>query len=355
MIRMRFDWLSRISPQNLRPLLNLFSEDLGIDLGTVNTRVYARGRGIIVDEPSVVVMNQNTGDIEAVGSPAKEMLGRAPSHLVVIRPLKDGVIADFTATERMLHYFIQQAYQRRALVHPRVVISVPSGITQVERRAVYDSAYRAKAVEVHLVEQATMAALGSGLPITEPGGNMVVDIGGGTSDIAVVSLSGIVYSQSLRIAGNHINEAITNYLKRKYNLLIGERTAEQVKIEIGSAYVLDKPLTMAIKGRSILEGMPKTIALDDSEIREALSECVASIVSAIRVALEGMPPELSADISDRGIVLAGGGALLRNLDKRIREDTGVAVSIADDPLHSVVLGTGKILSNHRLLERISIE
>lgn len=355
MIRMRFDWLSRISPQNLRPLLNLFSEDLGIDLGTVNTRVYARGRGIIVDEPSVVVMNQNTGDIEAVGSPAKEMLGRAPSHLVVIRPLKDGVIADFTATERMLHYFIQQAYQRRALVHPRVVISVPSGITQVERRAVYDSAYRAKAVEVHLVEQATMAALGSGLPITEPGGNMVVDIGGGTSDIAVVSLSGIVYSQSLRIAGNHMDEAITNYLKRKYNLLIGERTAEQVKIEIGSAYVLDKPLTMAIKGRSILEGMPKTIALDDSEIREALSECVASIVSAIRVALEGMPPELSADISDRGIVLAGGGALLRNLDKRIREDTGVAVSIADDPLHSVVLGTGKILSNHRLLERISIE
>ena len=350
---MRFDRIRRISPQNLRPLLNLFSEDLGIDLGTMNTRVYARGRGIVVDEPSVVVINQNTGDIEAVGKPAKEMLGRTPSRLVVIRPLKDGVISDFTATERMLHYFIQQAYQRRGLVHPRVVISVPSGITQVERRAVYDSAYRAKAIEVHLVEQAMMAALGAGLPITEPGGNMVVDIGGGTTDVAVVSLSGIVYSDSLRIAGNHMDEAIMNHLKRKYNLLIGEHTAEQVKMEIGSAYVLDKPLTMEISGRSIIEGMPKTIVVDDSEIREALS--VSSIVSAIRVALEYMPPELSADISDRGIVLAGGGALLRNLDKRIRKETGVSVSTADDPLHSVVLGTGKILSDFKLLGRISIE
>jgi rod shape-determining protein MreB len=294
----------------------LFSEDLAIDLGTVNTRVYARGRGIVVNEPSAVALDDSTGEVQAVGREAKEMLGRTPGKIRVIKPLKDGVIADFKVTEKMLSYFIQKAHQRRTLVHPRVIISVPSEITQVERRAVTDSAYRAKAAEVHLVEQAMMAAIGAGLPFAKPGGNLVVDIGGGTTDVALISMSGMVYSRSLRIAGNHMDESIMNYLKRKHNLLIGERTAEQIKIEIGSAYALDKPLTMEVKGRSLIEGVPKEITVDDSEIRDALAECVSAVVSAIRMALERTPPELSADIGDRGIVLAGGGALLRNLDKR---------------------------------------
>ena len=298
----------------------------------------------MVNEPSIVAINKNTGEVEAVGKEAKEMLGRTPGNIVAIKPMKDGVIADFKVTEKMLNYFIQKAHNRKMLVHPRIVIGVPSEITQVEKRAVEDSAYRAKASEVYLVEQAMVAAIGAGLPITEPSGNMVVDIGGGTTDIAVISLSGIVYSRSVRMAGNQMDEAITNYLKRKYNLLIGERTAEQIKIEIGSAFPLDKPLTMEIKGRNLIEGVPKTITIDDSEIREALGECIATIMNAIRVALERTPPELSADISDRGIVLTGGGALIKNLDKRIREETGLPVSIADDPLASVVLGTGKMLS-----------
>ena len=309
---------------NLRSLFSIFSSDLAIDLGTANTLVYARGKGIVVNEPSIVAINKNTGEVEAVGKEAKEMLGRTPGNIVAIKPMKDGVIADFKVTEKMLNYFIQKAHNRKMLVHPRIVIGVPSEITQVEKRAVMDSAYRAKASEVHLVEQAMVAAIGAGLPITEPSGNMVVDIGGGTTDIAVISLSGIVYSRSVRMAGNQMDEAIMNYLKRKYNLLIGERTAEQIKIEIGCAYPLDKPLTMEIKGRNLIEGVPKTITVDDSEIREALSECVSTIMNAIRVALERTPPELSADISDRGIVLTGGGALLKNLDKRIREETGLA-------------------------------
>jgi rod shape-determining protein MreB len=340
---------------NLRSLFSIFSSDLAIDLGTANTLVYARGKGIVVNEPSIVALNKNTNEVEAVGKEAKEMLGRTPGNIVAIKPMKDGVIADFKVTEKMLNYFIQKAHNRKMLVHPRIVIGVPSEITQVEKRAVMDSAYRAKASEVHLVEQAMVAAIGAGLPITEPSGNMVVDIGGGTTDIAVISLSGIVYSRSVRMAGNQMDEAIMNYLKRKYNLLIGERTAEQIKIEIGSAYPLDKPLTMEIKGRNLIEGVPKTITVDDSEIREALSECVSTIMNAIRVALERTPPELSADISDRGIVLTGGGALLKNLDKRIREETGLPVSIADDPLCSVVLGTGKMLSDFKLLRKISIE
>jgi rod shape-determining protein MreB len=352
---MRFDWLTRVSLHNLRPLLSLFSADLAIDLGTVNTRVYALGRGIVVSEPSAVALDDSTGEVQAVGKEAKEMLGRTPGNIRVVTPLKNGVIADFEVTEKMLHYFIQKAHQRRALVHPRIVISVPSEITQVEKRAVMESAYRAKAAEVHLVEQAMMAAIGAGMPVLEPGGNMVVDIGGGTTDIAVISFFGIVYSRSLRIAGNHMDEAIVGYLKRKYNLLIGERTAEQIKIKIGSAYALDEPLTMEIKGRSLIEGVPKTVTVDDSEIRGALSECVSTIVSAIRVALERTPPELSADIIERGIVLAGGGALLKNMDKRIREETGLPVCIADDPLCCVVQGTGKILSNFKLLRRIEIE
>src|SRR5438876_2581013 len=282
------------------------------------------------------------------------MLGRPHGNLRVVKPMNDGVIADFKVTEKMLNYFIQKAHQRRTLVHPRIVISVPSEITQVEKRAVTDAAYRAKAAEVHLVEQAMMAAIGADLPVTEPGGNMVVDIGGGTTDVAVISLSGIVYSRSLRVAGNHMDEAITNYLKRKYNLLIGERTAEQIKIEIGSAYTLDKPLTIEIKWRSLIEGRPKWINVDDREIREALSESVSAVVSAIRVVLERTPPELSADISDRGLVLAGGAALLRNLDQRIREETGLPVCIADDPLCSVALGTAKPLSDFRLLRRSAV-
>ena len=324
---MRFDSITRVSLDNLRPLLSLFSADLAIDLGTVNTRVYARDKGIVVNEPSAVALDNRTGEVQAVGKEAKEMLGRTPGNLRVVKPMKDGVIADFKVTEKMLNYFIQKAQQRRTLVHPRIIISIPSEITQVEKRAVTDAAYRAKAAEVHLVEQAMMAAIGAGLPVTKPGGNMVVDIGGGTSDVAVISLSGIVYSRSLRTAGNHMDEAIMNHVKRKHNLLIGERTAEQIKIEIGSAYTLDRPLTMEVKGRGLIEGMPKVITVGDSEIREALRECISSIVSAIRVALERTPPELSADISDRGIVLVGGGALLKNLDKRIREETGLPVCL----------------------------
>jgi rod shape-determining protein MreB len=340
---------------NLRSLFSLFSSDLAIDLGTANTLVYAKGKGIVVNEPSIVAINKNNAEVEAVGREAKDMVGRTPGNIVAIRPMKDGVIADFKVTERMLNYFIQKAHGRKMLVHPRIVIGVPSEITQVEKRAVVDSAYRAKASEVHLVEQAMVAAIGAGLPITEPSGNMVVDIGGGTTDVAVISLSGIVYSRSVRVAGNEMDDAIMQYLKRKYNLLIGERTAEAIKMQIGSAYPLDKPLTMEIKGRNLIEGVPKTLTIEDSEIREALGECVATIMNAIRVALERTPPELSADISDRGIVLTGGGALLKNLDKRIREETGLPVSIAEDPLASVCLGTGKMLTDFKLLRRIAIE
>jgi rod shape-determining protein MreB len=340
---------------NLRSLFSLFSSDLAIDLGTANTLVFAKGKGIVVNEPSIVAINKNTGEVEAVGKEAKEMLGRTPGNIVAIKPMKDGVIADFKVTERMLNYFIQKAHGRKMLVHPRIVIGVPSEITQVEKRAVMDSAYRAKASEVHLVEQAMVAAIGAGLPITEPSGNMVVDIGGGTTDVAVISLSGIVYSRSVRVAGNEMDDAVMQYLKRKHNLLIGERTAEAIKIEVGSAFPLDKPLSMEVRGRNLIEGVPRTVTIHDDEIREALGECVATIINAIRVALERTPPELSADISDRGIVLTGGGALLKNLDKRIREETGLPVSIADDPLASVVLGTGRMLSDFKLLRKISID
>ena len=340
---------------NFRSVFSLISSDLAIDLGTANTLVFAKGKGIVVNEPSIVAINKNTSEIEAVGKEAKEMVGRTPGNIVAIRPMKDGVIADFKVTERMLNYFIQKAHGRKMLVHPRIVIGVPSEITQVEKRAVSESAYRAKASEVHLVEQAMVAAMGAGLPITEPQGNMIVDIGGGTTDVAVISLSGIVYSRSVRVAGNEMDDAIMNYLKRKYNLLIGERTAEQIKIQIGSAHPLDRPLSMEIKGRNLLEGVPKTVTVEDCEIREALAECISTIMNAIRVALERTPPELSADISDRGIVLTGGGALIKNLDRRIREETGLPVSIAEDPLASVVLGTGMMLTDFKLLRRIAID
>ncbi len=341
---------------NFRSLFSIFSRDLAIDLGTANTLVYVAGHGIVVNEPSIVAINAgNSNEVVAVGHEAKEMIGRTPGNIVAIRPMKDGVIADFKVTEKMLTYFIQKAHNRKMLVHPRIVIGVPSEITPVEKRAVQDSAYRANASEVYLVEQAMVAAIGAGLPITEPSGNMIVDIGGGTTDVAVISMSGIVYSRSVRVAGNEMDEAIIAYLKKKYSLLVGERTAEKVKMTVGSAFKLDKPLTMEIKGRNLVEGVPRTVTVDDSEIREALSDCVSTIMNAIRVALERTPPELSADISDRGIVLSGGGALLRNLDRRIREETGLPVSAAEDPLASVVLGTGKMLEDFNLLRRISLE
>jgi rod shape-determining protein MreB and related proteins len=339
---------------NLRPLSSLFSSDLAIDLGTANTLVYASGRGIVVDEPSMVAVNKNTGDVEAVGREAKEMLGRTPGNIAAIRPMREGVIADFKTSEKMLTYFIQKAHSRKMFVHPRIVIGVPSEITQVERRAVVESATRAKAAEVHLVEQAMVAAIGAGLPVTEPSGNMVVDIGGGTTDIAVISLSGIVYARSVRVAGNVMDNAIMQHLKTRYNLLIGERTAEAIKIEIGSAAPLEKPMTMEVKGRDLIEGVPKTVTIADTEIRDSLADTVTVIVRSIRVALEATPPELSADISDRGIVLTGGGALLRNLDRRISGETGLPVSIADQPLASVVLGTGKMLEDFKLLRKCTI-
>ncbi|MBW8878279.1 MAG: rod shape-determining protein [Acidobacteria bacterium] len=335
-------------------LLRYFSKDLAIDLGTANTLVYASGQGIVVREPSVVVINKITNRIEAVGIEAKEMLGRTPGNIESIRPMKDGVIADFEVTERMLEYFIKKAHGRKMYVHPRIVIGVPSEITQVEKRAVRDSAMRAGASEVFLVEQAMMAAIGAGLPITEPSGNMIVDIGGGTTDVAVISLAGTVYSRSVRIAGNEMDVGIIQYLKRKYNLLIGERTAEAIKIQLGSAYPLKEELKMDIKGRDLVEGVPKTLSISDEEIREALAEPVATIVEAVRMALERTPPELSADIMDKGIVLSGGGALLRNLDQRLRDETGLPVVLAEDPLASVVLGTGKVLSDIDLLRKVSI-
>ena len=339
----------------LRPVFNFFSSDLAIDLGTANTLIYARGRGIVVSEPSIVAINKITNKVEAVGKEAKEMLGRTPGNIVAIRPMKDGVIADFEVTEKMLQHFIRKAHNGKSWISPRVVIGVPGEITQVERRAVEDAAYRAKASKVYLVEEAMAAAIGAGLPITEPYGNMIVDIGGGTTDIAVISLSGIVYSRAVRVAGNELDEAIIQYIKKTYNLLIGERTAEQIKIEIGSAYPLDERMTMEIKGRHLIEGVPKTITITDEEIREALAETVNVIVDAVRVALERTPPELSADIVDRGIVLTGGGSLLKNLDKRLREETGLPLAMAEDPLSSVVLGAGKMLSDFNLLRKISID
>jgi rod shape-determining protein MreB len=335
-------------------LFRFFSNDLAIDLGTATTMVYARGRNIVLHEPSIVAKNTLTGRVEAVGSEAKEMLGRTPGTIVAIRPMKDGVIADFEVTEQMLNYFIRKVHSRTYLVRPRIVISVPSEITQVEKRAVKDSALRAGASEVVLIEQAMAAAIGAGLPITEATGNMVVDIGGGTTDVAVISLAGIVFSRSIRIAGNEMDEAIISYIKKKYNLLIGERSAEQIKMEIGSAFPLPQPLTMEIKGRDLVEGIPKTILVTDEEIREALTETVAAIIETVRVALERTPPELSADIMDKGIVICGGGSLLKNFDQRLREETGLPVSIAENPMACVALGSGRMLTDFALLKRIAI-
>ena len=333
--------------------LSRFSSDLAIDLGTATTCVYARGKGIVLNQPSIVAINRVSGRVEAVGSGAKDMLGRTPGDIIAIRPMRDGVIADFEVTEKMLAHFIKRAHGRRVWVRPRIVIGVPSEITQVEKRAVKDSAYRAKARQVHLIEEAMAAAIGAGMPITEPKGNMIVDIGGGTTDIAVMSLGGIVYSQSVRVAGNEMDEAIIQYMRKKHNLLIGEPTAEQIKIRIGSAYRLDDPETMPVKGRHLLEGVPKTITISDEEVREALAAPVNVIVDAVRGALERTPPELSADIVDRGIVLTGGGAMLKHMAKRLREETGLPVAMAEDPASCVVLGAGKMLSDFGLLGKIS--
>ncbi len=339
---------------DFRSLFSFFSCDLAIDLGTANTCVYVKNEGIVINEPSIVAIVAGTGEVVAVGTEAKAMLGRTPNGIRAIKPMKDGVIADFDVTEKMLAYFIKKAHNRNVWIRPRIVIGVPSQITQVEKRAVKDSAHRAKASEVYLIEEAMAAAIGAGMPIGEPAGNMVVDIGGGTTDIAVISLSGIVYSRAVRVAGNEMDEAIIQYIKRAYNLLIGERTGEQVKMEMGSAFPLDEPLSMEIKGRDLVKGIPKTITVSDAEIREALNETVNVIIDAVLVALEQTPPELSADIVDRGIVLTGGGSMLKNLDKRLREETGLPVAMAENPLSSVVFGAGNMLSDFDLLRKIAI-
>jgi rod shape-determining protein MreB len=341
----------------LDPILGLFSNDLAIDLGTANTLVYVKGKGIIAFEPSVVAVQRDARGIKkvlAVGKEAKEMLGRTPGSIEAIRPMKEGVIADFEVTEAMLRYFIRKAHNRKTLIRPRIIICVPFGITEVEKRAVRESAESAGAREVFLIEQPMAAAIGAGLPITEPSGNMIVDIGGGTTQVAVISLAGIVYSRSIRIAGDKLDEAIIHYLKRKYNMLIGERTAEQIKINIGTAYPEKEVRTMEVKGRDLVAGVPKTLEVNSEEVREAIQEPVNAIVESVKVALERTPPELASDIVDRGIFLAGGGALIRNIDLLLREETDLPVMIADDPMTCVVLGTGKALDQLDTLRGITI-
>ncbi|MBC62363.1 MAG: rod shape-determining protein [Zetaproteobacteria bacterium] len=343
---MLYDWVAGV-----------FSNDLAIDLGTANTLVYLKGKGIVMNEPSVVAVqkDQRGGKkILAVGKEAKDMLGRTPGSITAIRPMKDGVIADFEITEAMLRYFIERAHNRRTMVKPRIIICVPYGITEVEKRAVRESAESAGARQIFLIEEPMAAAIGAGLPVTEPSGNMIVDIGGGTTEVAVISLAGIVYSKSARVGGDKMDEAIINYLKRKYNLLIGERTAEQIKINIGTAYPDDEIKSMHVKGRDLVAGIPKTIQIDSEEIREAISEPVNTIVEAVRIALEKTPPELAADIVDHGIVLAGGGALIRNLDILLKEETGLPIMIAEDPLCAVVLGSGKALDQIDILSSVAM-
>ncbi|HUU49420.1 MAG TPA: rod shape-determining protein [Nitrospinota bacterium] len=335
-------------------LFGLLSNDMAVDLGTANTLVYLNGKGIVLCEPSVVAIDKDSNQVLAVGTEAKEMLGRTPGNIVAIRPMKDGVIANFEITEAMLRYFITKVHNRKTLVRPRIIICVPTGITQVEKRAVRDSAESAGAREVYLIEEPMAAAIGVGLPVQEPSGNMVLDVGGGTTEVAVISLSGIVFSKSVRVGGDAMDECIVNYIKRKYNLLIGERTAEKIKIEIGSAYPLEETLSMEVKGRDLVDGIPKTFQITDEEIRNALSEPITTIIDTVKDALEKTPPELASDIVDKGIVLAGGGALLRGLDILLREETGLPITLAEDPLTAIVLGTGKCLDDMDLLKRLSI-
>ena len=342
----------------LDPILGLFSNDLAIDLGTANTLVYMKGKGIVLSEPSVVAVKKDEkggSKILAVGKEAKMMLGRTPGNIVAIRPMKDGVIADFEITETMLRYFITKVHNRRMLVRPRIIICVPSGITPVEKRAVRESAESAGAREVFLIEEAMAAAIGAGLPITEPTSNMVVDIGGGTTEVAVISLAGIVYSKSVRVAGDKMDEAILQYIKRKYNFLIGIRTAEIIKTTIGNAFPGDQIDTIEVKGRDLVTGIPKILTIDSDEIRKAISEQVETIVETVRIALEQMPPELAADVVDKGIVLTGWGALLKNLDVLLREETKLPITITEDPLSTMVLGSGKALDNFSVLKEIAIK
>ena len=332
----------------------LFSNDLAIDLGTANTLVYVADEGIVLREPSVVAINVQTNEVQAVGTEAKQMLGRAPGGIEAIRPMKDGVIAHFEVTEQMLRHFIMKVHNnRRTLVRPRVVIAVPSGITQVEKRAVRDSAQSAGAREVFLIEEPMAAAIGVDLPVQEPSGNLIIDIGGGTTEVAIISMSGIVFSKSVRIAGDEMNEAIINYIKKKYNLLIGERTAEEVKINIGSAFPMEKSMTMEVKGRDLVAGIPKTLVVSDEEVREALTETFSTIVEAVKIALERTPPELAADIVDKGVVVSGGGSLIKGLDTLLREATGLPITVASDPLSAVALGSGKVLCDPKLLEKVT--
>lgn len=342
----------------LDSLLGVFSTDLAIDLGTANTCVYVKGHGLVLREPSVVaVKRDNRGNkvVLAVGHDAKRMLGRVPGNIEAIRPMKDGVIADFEVTEAMLRHFISKAHKSNHFVHPRVMICVPTGVTQVEKRAVKESAQSAGAREVYLIEEPMAAAIGANLPITEPISNMVVDIGGGTTEVAVISLAGIVYSRSVRVGGDKMDEAIMTHVKRKYNLLIGETSAEDIKIQIGSAYPLDPEETLEIKGRDLLDGIPKNITITSEEIRKSIAEQVDSIVQAVRIALEQTPPELAADIVDRGIVLTGGGALLEGLDQLLRDQTNLPITVVDDPLSTVVMGTGKALDNINILKNVCID
>ena len=338
-------------------VLGLFSNDLAIDLGTANTLVYAKGRGVVSNEPSVVAVqtdHRGVDRVRAVGKEAKDMLGRTPGSIRAVRPLKDGVIADFEIAEAMLRYFIQRAHNRSTLLRPRIVISVPSGITEVEKRAVRESALSASAREVFLLDEPMAAALGAGLPITEPSGNMVIDIGGGTTEVAVISLSGIVYANSVRVGGDKMDDAILNYIKRKYNLLIGERTAERIKIEIGTAYPCDEVRSMFVKGRDLVAGVPKTLEVNTEDVREALMEPINAIVEATKIALERTPPELAADIADKGIVLTGGGAMLENLDVLLREETSLPIMLAEDPFTAVVMGCGRCLDDAELLRDVSL-
>ncbi len=335
--------------------LGLFSNDLGIDLGTANTVVYVKDRGIVLREPSVVAVQSGSKKILAVGQEAKRMLGRTPGNITAVRPMKAGVIADFEITEAMIRYFIEKAHNSRKMVRPRIIVAVPSDITEVEKRAVKDSATHAGAREVFLIEEPMAAAIGVGLPVQEPAGNMIVDVGGGTTEVALISLAGIVFSRSVRVGGDEMDECIVQYLKRVYNLMIGERTAEEIKFLIGSAYPTGEETTMEVKGRDLVAGLPKTLTITTEEIREALQEPVSSIVDAIRVTLERCPPELSADLVDRGMVLAGGGALLRGLDKLIAEQTGLPVLVADDPLSAVAEGTGVVLNELNFLRKASID
>ena len=334
-------------------LLGYFSNDIGIDLGTANTLVYVKDRGIVLREPSVVAIQQGSNRVLAVGEEAKRMLGRTPGNIVAIRPMKAGVIADFEVTEAMLRYFIRKAHNRKWVVRPRIIISVPSGITEVEKRAVKDSATHAGAREVYLIEEPMAAAIGVGLPVQEPAGNMIVDMGGGTTEVAIISLAGIVLSRSVRVGGDEMDEAIVQYLKRVYNLMIGERTAEEIKITIGSAYPLGEEMSTEVKGRDLVAGLPKTLTITSEEIREALQEPVSSIVEAIRITLERCPPELSSDLVDRGIVLAGGTSQLRGMDKLIAEQTGLPVHVAEDPLSAVAEGTGVVLHELNFLRKVS--